>query len=458
MKEIKREIFRAYDIRGIVDKDFDGDWVEVLGRVCGTYFLSLGYTHAVVGHDCRHSSPEYQKRLTDGLLSTGVDVTYLDMVATPLFYFAIKNLNLNAGVMITASHNPSDFNGFKVWAGESTIHTSEIQKVYEIMKKGAFAEGKGMASQLDIVPAYLDHLSSLAKLSNPVKVVVDGGNGSAGLVCVELLKRIGAEVIPLYCEPDGDFPNHHPDPTVLKNITDLCQKVREENAHLGIGLDGDGDRIGVVDENGHIIYGDKLLAIFARHVLKENPGATIIGEVKCSHLLFRDIQKHGGNPIMWKTGHSLIKAKMKETGALLAGEMSGHMFFADRYYGFDDALYAAARLVEIVSLKPDMPLSSYLSDWPKTVNTPEIRMDCPDEIKFKVVSKAQAYFRKKYNIVDVDGVRIIFDDGWGLLRASNTQPVLVLRFEAESEKRLEEIRALIEQPLKKWIQELTQDA
>ena len=455
MIAIKKEIFRAYDIRGIVDKDFDDDWVEVLGKACGTYFLSQGYTHAVVGHDCRHSSPEYQKRLTSGLLSTGVDVTYLDMVATPLFYFAVKYLNKSAGVMITASHNPSDFNGFKVWAGESTIHTSEIQKIYEIMKKGDFARGNGMASQLDIVPTYLDHLSSLAKLSNPVKVVVDGGNGSAGLVCAELLTRMGAEVIPLYCEPDGDFPNHHPDPTVLENITDLCRKVREKNAHLGIGLDGDGDRIGVVDENGHIIYGDKLLAIFARHVLKENPGATVIGEVKCSHLLFRDIQEHGGNPIMWKTGHSLIKARMKETGALLAGEMSGHMFFADRYYGFDDALYAAARLVEIVSLKPDMVLSSYLSDWPKTVNTPEIRMDCPDEIKFKVVSKAQNYFREKYNIVDVDGVRIIFDDGWGLLRASNTQPVLVLRFEAESEKRLEEIRALIEQPLKEWIQELS---
>jgi len=458
MKEIKREIFRAYDIRGIVDKDFDGDWVEVLGKACGTYFLSLGYTHAVIGHDCRHSSPEYQKRLMDGLLSTGVDVTFLDMVATPLFYFAIKNLNLNAGVMITASHNPSDFNGFKVWAGESTIHTSEIQKIYEIMVGGDFAKGEGMASQLDIVPAYLEHLSERAKLSNPIKVVVDGGNGSAGLVCVELLKRLGAEVIPLYCEPDGDFPNHHPDPTVLKNITDLSKIVTEEKAHLGIGLDGDGDRIGVVDEKGHIVYGDKLLAIFARQVLEENPGTTVIGEVKCSHLLFKDIEKHGGKPLMWKTGHSLIKAKMKETGALLAGEMSGHMFFADRYYGFDDALYAAARLIEIVSKQPDMPLSSYLSDWPKTFNTPEIRMDCPEEIKFKVVSKAQAYFREKYNIVDVDGVRIIFDDGWGLLRASNTQPVLVLRFEAESEKRLEEIRALIEQPLKKWILELTQDA
>ena len=454
MIAIKKEIFRAYDIRGIVDKDFDDDWVEVLGKACGTYFLSLGYTHAIVGHDCRHSSPEYQKRLTQGLLSTGIDVTYLDMVATPLFYFAVKHLDKKAGVMITASHNPSEFNGFKVWAGESTIHTSEIQKIYEIMKKGDFARGNGMASQLDIVPAYLEHLSTLAKLVNPVKVVVDGGNGSAGLVCVELLKRLGAEVVPLYCEPDGDFPNHHPDPTVLKNIKDLAHKVREKNAHLGIGLDGDGDRIGVVDENGTIIYGDKLLAIFARHVLKEHPGATVIAEVKCSHLLYRDIKKHGGNPIMWKTGHSLIKAKMKTTGALLAGEMSGLMFFADRYYGFDDALYAAARLVEIVSFKPDIPISSYLSDWPKTFNTPEIRMDCPDEIKFQVVKKAQDYFRAKYNIVDVDGVRIIFDDGWGLLRASNTQPVLVLRFEAESEKRLEEIRSLIEQPLQKWIQEL----
>jgi phosphomannomutase / phosphoglucomutase len=455
MKEINRDIFRAYDIRGVVDKDFDPEWVETLGRACGTYFRGLGIDQAVVGHDCRHSSPEYQQRMVKGLQSTGVDVVFLNMVATPLFYFAVKKLGRRAGVMVTASHNPSDFNGFKVWAGDSTIHSEEIQKVFEIMVKGEFAAGRGIASELDIEPEYLSFLKDQGPISGPVKVVVDGGNGAAGLVCVKALEDAGATVIPIYCEPDGNFPNHHPDPTVMKNNADLVATVKKENAQLGIGLDGDGDRIGVVDENGDMIYGDQLLAIYARDVLGENPGTSVIGEVKCSHLLFNDIKKHGGRPIMWKTGHSLIKAKMKEEKSLLAGEMSGHMFFADRYYGFDDAVYSARRLVEIVAVKKGVPVSRYLEDWPKTFNTPEIRMDCPDRIKFKVVEMAQDYFRQGYEIVDVDGVRITFEDGWALLRASNTQPVLVLRFEAESEARLKEFREIIEKPLKKWIEDLS---
>ncbi|MFP4657987.1 MAG: phosphomannomutase/phosphoglucomutase [Desulfonatronovibrionaceae bacterium] len=451
MKEIKPDVFRAYDIRGIVDEDFDGEWVETLGRACGTYFLDRGFTRAVVGRDCRHSSPEYQTRIIKGLMATGVDVTYVDMVATPLFYFAIKHLGFSAGVMITASHNPPDFNGFKVWAGDNTIHTDEIRRIYSIMQEGEFPESTAMATEMNIVPEYLEHLLATSRIKAKIKVVVDGGNGSAGEVCAELLDRAGAEVLPIYCEPDGAFPNHHPDPTVLENITDLRSTVVREKAHLGIGLDGDGDRIGVVDENGDLIYGDKLLAIFSREVLKEHPGETVIGEVKCSHLLFKDIKEHGGNPVMWKTGHSLIKARMKETGAVLAGEMSGHMFFADRYYGFDDALYAALRLCETVAKDPDKGLSSYLSDWPTTFNTPEIRVECPEEKKFRVVDTAREYFRDKYDIVDVDGVRITFDDGWALLRASNTQPVLVLRFEAESEQRLKEMRELVEKPLQEWI-------
>ena len=455
MKEIRQDIFRAYDIRGIVDKDFDPEWVEVLGKACGTYFRRMGLDQAVVGHDCRHSSPEYQARMIQGLNSTGVDVIFLNMVSTPLFYFAVKNLNRRAGVMITASHNPSDFNGFKVWAEESTIHSEEIQEVYRIMAAGEFAEGNGMATEMDIRPAYMEYMQAQGPAASRVKVVVDGGNGAAGLDCVQVLEDAGADVIPIYCQPDGNFPNHHPDPTVMKNNEDLVATVKKENAQLGIGLDGDGDRIGVVDENGKMIYGDQLLAIYARDVLQENPGACIIGEVKCSHLMFNDIKKHGGRPIMWKTGHSLIKAKMKEEDALLAGEMSGHMFFADRYYGFDDAVYAARRMVEIVAKKQGQPVSGYLDDWPKTVNTPEIRVECPDSIKFDVVKKAQEYFRQHYDIVDVDGVRIAFDDGWALLRASNTQPVLVLRFEAESEARLLELRELIEKPLKNWVQELS---
>ncbi|MFP4110166.1 MAG: phosphomannomutase/phosphoglucomutase [Desulfonatronovibrio sp.] len=455
MKEINRDIFRAYDIRGIVDQDFDSEWVETLGKACGTYFRDLGMDQAVVGHDCRHSSPGYQQDMVRGLQSTGLDVVFLNMVATPLFYFAVKKLGRKAGVMVTASHNPPDFNGFKVWAGDSTIHSEEIQKIYEIMANGKFAQGKGLAGEYDVVPDYLSYLQAQGPISGPVKVVVDGGNGAAGLVCVKALENAGAEVIPIYCEPDGDFPNHHPDPTVMKNNKDLVSMVKKENAQLGIGLDGDGDRIGVVDENGHMLYGDQLLAVYAREVLEKNPGASVIGEVKCSHLLFNDIEKHGGRPIMWKTGHSLIKAKMKEENSLLAGEMSGHMFFADRYFGFDDAIYSAQRLVEIVAEKKGKKLSQYLEDWPRTYNTPELRMECPDKIKFQVVSMAQDYFRKHYNIVDVDGVRITFDDGWALLRASNTQPVLVLRFEAESESRLAEFREIIEIPLKNWIRELS---
>ncbi len=458
MKPVKPEVFRAYDIRGIVDQDFDPEWVETLGRACGTYFLEHGYEHAVVGRDCRHSSPEYQKSLIDGLLSTGVDVVYLPMVPTPAFYFAVKHLQRRAGVMITASHNPPQFNGFKVWAGDNTIHTEEIQRIYRIMESGKFEQGRGVASELDILPIYLQELSSQSQARNNIKVVVDGGNGTAGEVCTELLSRIGAEIIPLYCEPDPDFPNHHPDPTVAENIRDLQEKVKSENAHLGIGLDGDGDRIGVVDENGNILYGDQLLAIYARDLLAHSPGAVVVGEVKCTHLLFKDIENHGGQPIMWKTGHSLIKSEMKQREALLAGEMSGHMFFADRYYGFDDAIYAALRLVEILSKQPDKPLGNYLQDWPQTFNTPEIRMECPDEIKFQVLEKAREYFISRAprdaEVVDVDGIRINFSDGWGLLRASNTQPVLVLRFEAQSRERLEEIRSFFEEPLQQWIEEL----
>ncbi|MDY7001121.1 MAG: phosphomannomutase/phosphoglucomutase [Thermodesulfobacteriota bacterium] len=455
MKQIKQEIFRAYDIRGLVDKDFDPEWVEVLGRACGTYFRRLGLTQAVVSHDCRHSSPVYQERLALGLARTGVDVVCLNMAATPLFYFAIKKLERHAGVMVTASHNPPEFNGFKIWGGESTIYSEEIQKLYQIMAAGDFESGRGVVSDLDIEPAYLEDLSSQVKLSRPIKVVVDGGNGAGGLVCAELLRRIGAKVVPLYCEPDGNFPNHHPDPIIEKNMVDLRARVLLEKADLGMGLDGDADRLGVIDEKGDMLYGDKLLAIFARSVLANHPGAHVIGEVKCTHLLYRDIAAHGGIPVMGEAGHSLIKARMKETGAILAGEMSGHMFFADRYFGFDDALYSALRLVEIMDQNPGTPISRYLADWPKTHNTPEIRVDCPDAAKFKVAKKALDYFRTKYNVIDVDGVRVTFKDGWGLLRASNTQPALVLRFEAESKERLAEIRKIIEEPLSGWIRELS---
>jgi len=454
-------IFRAYDIRGIVGRDFDADWVERLGRACGAYFLSLGHKRAVVGHDCRLTSPEFQARLVRGLASAGVDVLFLDMVATPVCYFAIRHLGYQAGVMITASHNPSEYNGFKVWAGRSTIHSGEIRKLAALMEPGAEpsaavgspSEGAGLASFHDIVPAYLETLTALVRLERSVKVVLDGGNGAAGLVARDLLTRAGAEVVELFCEPDGRFPNHHPDPVEEKNLVALKATVLKTGAELGIGLDGDGDRIGVVDEKGQVVHGDRLLAVFARQVLGEKPGAAIIGDVKCSHLLFQDIARHGGRPIMSATGHSLIKDRLLSENAALAGEMSGHMFFADRYYGFDDAPYAALRLVEILS-RSDRPASRLLEDWPATFVTPELRVDCPEHIKFAVADRARAEFAKSYTLEGDDGARLVFPDGWALVRASNTQPALVLRFEAESARRLAELRRLVEEPLARWIDEL----
>jgi phosphomannomutase / phosphoglucomutase len=451
MKAIHPGVFRAYDVRGIVDTDFDPEWVERLGRALGAYFKAKGDGRAVIGHDCRHSSPEYHDRLIAGVTACGVDVISIGMVPSGVFYFAVKTLGCHAGVVVTASHNPAEFNGFKIWQGESTIHSGEIQEVYRLMQAGKFATGKGLVSFHDIKPAYIEAIAAQIRLSKPITVVVDGGNGAGGLICAEALEKIGAKVVPLYCEPDGAFPNHHPDPVVEENVRDLCARVKAEKAACGVGLDGDGDRLGVVDETGRLMYGDALLAIYARGILAKNPGATVIGEVKCSHLMYKDITDHGGTAVMGKTGHSLIKAKMKETGALLAGEMSGHMFFADRYFGFDDAIYAAARFLEVLDAAGETPASRLLADWPQTFNTPEIRLDCPEEIKFEVVRRAQDYFRAKYDLIDVDGARVVFPDGWGLVRASNTQPVLVLRFEAQSEKRLAEIREAMETPLKEII-------
>lgn len=454
MRPVLPGAFRAYDIRGVVDVDFDPEWVETLGRALGVFFLRRGLSQAVVGHDCRTTSPEYQARLAAGLASAGIDVVCLGMVPTPVFYYAVKALGRKAGVMVTASHNPPEFNGFKIWAGDTTIHTEAIREVHDIMAAGDFVSGSGLVCEHDIKPSYVEHVAEQMILPRTVTVVVDGGNGAGGMICCEVLRQIGVRVIPLYCEPDGRFPNHHPDPVLPENVADLAARVVAEGADFGVGLDGDADRIGIVDGTGRLMYGDQVLALYARAVLANHPGATVIGEVKCSHLLYRDIAAHGGEPLMAATGHSLIKSRMKETQAILAGEMSGHMFFADRYYGFDDGIYAAARLAEIVAVS-DTPLAGMLADWPKTVNTPEIRMDCPDAIKFAVVERAKTHFRQRYEMIDVDGVRLTFPDGWGLLRASNTQPVLVLRFEAETPERLEDIRRIIEEPVGAWVRELS---
>lgn len=453
MKEINQHIFRAYDIRGIVDKDFDTEWVRVLGRACGTYFLERGWSRAILGHDCRASSSDYQEALAQGLAETGLDVVCLGQVSTPVFYFAAKHLNFSAGVMITASHNPSEYNGFKVWGGQSTIHGPEVRAICDIMQAGEFPSGSGLISVHDILPTYQEDLLSRVSLARPVKVVVDGGNGAAGDLTADILEAAGAEVIRLYCEPDGAFPNHHPDPVVEANVEDLKALVVESGADLGIGLDGDGDRIGAVDEIGRLMYGDQLLAIYARDLLKTLPGAGVVADVKCSHLLFKDVEDHGGKAEMCITGHSIVKSRMIETGAAIGGEMSGHMFFFHGYHGFDDATFGALRLVEILS-KTDTPLSEQLADWPITFNTPEIRMDCPECIKFAVVSRAQDHFKQQYDVIDMDGARVEFGDGWGLVRASNTQGALVLRFEAESEHRLAELREIMETPIRRWVEEL----
>jgi len=449
MKPVSETVFRAYDIRGVVDRDFDEEWVECLGKALGTFFLRRNQQATVLGHDCRHSSPAYLRALADGLLSTGVDVISLGMVATPQLYFGVVHLGRQAGVMITASHNPPEYNGFKVWSGRGTVHTVAMREIYDIMASGAFAAGQGVGGEHDIVPAYLEAVLERNTLKRPLKVVVDGGNGMGGEHCAELLRRMGCEVEELYCEPDGDFPNHHPDPTVERNMTDLVAQVRASGADMGVGLDGDADRLGVVDAAGRLLAGDELYCLFARDVLTRLPGSLLLADVKCSHRLFDDITAHGGRPLMWVTGHSVMKAKMLEENAPMAGELSGHLFFNEDWFGFDDALFGAARLASILS-RSETPLTE-LPGWPPSFSTPEVHIACPDRLKFEVVRRAQAFFRERYETCEIDGVRVRFADGWGLVRASNTQPVLVLRFEAQTPERLDEIRGLMESPLHEWI-------
>ncbi|MBN1849515.1 MAG: phosphomannomutase/phosphoglucomutase [Deltaproteobacteria bacterium] len=450
---MEKGIFREYDIRGILDKDFNLSDVKRIGHGYGSYLHQNGGEKAVIARDCRLSSPNIRDALVDGLMDSGVHVIDVGICPTPLLYFAIRHLKADGGVMITASHNPPEYNGFKVCLGPDTIFGEEIQNFRRLVEKGEFIKGDGSLEHYDIIGPYSDYLVANIMMKRPVKLGLDAGNGTAGMIAGPVLKRIGCETIDLFFEMDGRFPNHEPDPTVPGNMSTLINTVREKKLDLGIGFDGDGDRIGVVDEKGHIIWGDMLMVIFAREILKDHPGATVIGEVKCSQNMYDDIRSHGGNPIMWKTGHSLIKKKLREEKALLAGEMSGHMFFADRYFGYDDAVYAACRLVEIISRR-DEPISEYLADLPKTYSTPEIRVECPEDMKFRLVDMVREEIGKGHEIIDVDGVRVVFPDGWGLLRASNTGPVLVLRFEAQSEERLQEIRSYMEGTLYKMSERL----
>lgn len=441
-------IFREYDIRGIYGTALTEKVAEEIGKAFGTLIRRSGGKKISLGYDIRLSSPSLREALLSGLLSTGIHVVDIGACPTPVLYFSLFQLEVDGGVMITASHNPAEFNGFKLCRGKGTLFGAEIQQVRTMAEGGDFDRGKGeLIFEPDFLSTYLRYFVKHFGFLRSKKVVVDCGNAAAALIAPQIFEQLGCEVIPLYCEPDGRFPNHHPDPTVPENIADLIATVRRERADVGIAFDGDGDRLGAVDENGEIIWGDKLTLLFATDILKKSPGATIISEVKASQVLYDEIARLGGNGIMWKTGHSLIKSKMKETGALLAGEMSGHLFFADRYFGYDDAIYAGCRLVEIL-VKENRPLSSFFKNLPKTYATPEIRVDCPDDQKFKVVEQCREYFSKKYKTVDIDGIRILFDDGWGLIRASNTQPALVLRFEANSPERLKEMHEYVSGRLK----------
>ncbi|MGC1455217.1 MAG: phosphomannomutase/phosphoglucomutase [Nitrospirota bacterium] len=482
---VNKEIFREYDIRGIAERDLTSPVIEALGNAFVSYILAKGINTVTVGYDARISSPRLCDDMVRGLTIAGVDITILGLCPTPALYFSLHHLKTGAGVMITGSHNPSEFNGFKLCVGKETIYGEEIQKIRMIMEEADKQESgfrgqgsgekisseidkRGTVTHLPILPDYIDFLKKQFNTShrNRLKVVLDSGNGTAGLAAPEIIRSMDCDVIELFSEPDGRFPNHHPDPTIPGNLSALIDTVRKEKADAGIAFDGDSDRIGVVDEKGNILWGDQLMVIFSRDILRAMPGATFVSEVKCSQIMYDDIRAHGGNAVMWKTGHSLIKAKMKELHAAMAGEMSGHLFFADRYFGYDDAIYAACRIVEILkNLKSSQgnnaSLSMLLADLPRTFNTPEIRFDCPDTIKFKVVEKAKEVFlsgrglsQRPREVITVDGVRAIFEKGWGLIRASNTQPVLVMRFEASDPDSLESIKSMMEQQVSTIVADL----
>lgn len=449
---MEERIFRKYDIRGIYGEDLTEDVVYLIGKA----FVSL--TSKVLGRmpekfsigmDARESSEPLKKSLIRGITECGIDIIDIGLCPTPLQYFSLYRLPLDGGIMITGSHNPPEFNGMKLSIGKETIYGEKIEELKRIIDKKDFVNigTEGKVEYYNIIDDYVNYMTAQFPSFEGIKVVVDSGNGTAGLVAPVILKKLGAKVIELYSEPDCRFPNHHPDPVVIENIQDLITTVVVEKAHLGIGFDGDGDRIGVVDENGDIVWGDRLMIIFARDILQKLPGAKIIGEVKCSKVMYEEIEKAGGNPIMWKTGHSLIKKKMRDEGAVLAGEMSGHIFFSDKYFGYDDAIYASLRLIEIIKKSGEPYGVRKLLKGVKTMqNTPEIRVDCPDEKKFMVVEKIKDSFAK-FECNFTDGVRVNFPKGWALIRASNTQPALVLRFEAETEDDLENIKTIVHQKL-----------
>lgn len=448
-------IFRAYDIRGVADRDLDDATVGAIGQAFATVVRERDLLPQVaVGRDARLSSPRIHAALVAGLLRGGVDVLDVGIVPSPVVYFTAHTREVGGAIMVTGSHNPAEDNGLKLLLGKNALFGEDIQRLRELVVSGAFATGSGTARPIEVLRPYCDQQRLLAHLGErKLKVVVDAGNGPTGPIAPELLESLGVEVVPMYCDLDGRFPNHHPDPTVAENLVDLQAAVAAEGADLGIAYDGDGDRVGVVDERGTIIWGDRLLAILARAVLREVPGATIVGEVKCSDVLFDDIAAHGGRPVMAAVGHSLIKARMKAEGALLAGEMSGHIFFAHRYFGYDDAIHATIRLLEVLSNDP-RPLSAIAAELPATAATPELRLDCPDDIKFAVVDRVRDRYAATHQVNAIDGARIRFQDGWGLVRASNTGPVLVLRCESSNQDRCDAIEAELRAAIADAIAEL----
>ncbi|MDP3531940.1 MAG: phosphomannomutase/phosphoglucomutase [Alphaproteobacteria bacterium] len=446
-------IFREYDIRGIVGQDLNAEFAFQLGQGYGSWIQEAAtYTGGsiVIGYDGRLSSPMLQDFLAKGIASTGLGVIIIGLGPTPMLYYAVHNLQAAGGIMITGSHNPPDYNGFKIMQDKKALYGADIKQIGERMLKGDFKEGDGKISHLSVVNGYILELEDAFQPHNQkkLKIVWDPGNGATGEIVKELLENLPGDHILINEKIDGTFPAHHPDPAVLKNLQQVIDLVLSEKADIGFAFDGDGDRVGIIDDEGEVLWGDQILLLLSRYLLEEEPGATIIADVKASQSLFDDIKAHGGNPLMWKTGHSLVKAKMKETGALLGGEMSGHIFFAHRYYGFDDGVYAAVRFMEMLA-DSGQKLSDLRKSLPKVINTPELRFDCADEIKFEVITKVQKSLKDqsiKFN--DVDGLRVSNKDGWFLLRASNTQPALVARVESSNDEGLQRLMAMLQKELK----------
>ncbi len=441
-------VFRQYDIRGHAERDFGDDFVRALGMSLGTFYSKRGLRRVAVGRDCRLSSPRLYEALCVGLIEAGLHLVDIGIGPTPLLYFAVHDLDLDGGIQITGSHNPPDENGFKMMVGKGSLYGNDIVELRTTMEDESFHRAPGGTIEtVDLTPAYVKKAQNDIQLGQrDIRFAIDAGNGAGGPLALETMHALGLNPVAMLCEMDGTFPVHHADPTAPETLEMLQQRVLEDGLDLGFAYDGDADRVGVIDARGDIVWGDRLMIILSRALLAEHPGATIIGEVKCSQTMYDDIEAHGGRGVLWKTGHSLIKTKMKEEHALLAGEMSGHIFFADRYYGFDDAIYATLRILDIMS-RSDVPLHEMLSDVPETFATPEIRVECDDASKFGLVQQMVDYFRPTHDLVDIDGARIEFEGGWALVRASNTQPVLVLRFEADSERRLESIRSEVESVL-----------